>query len=165
MSEKEDFGWGDKVEVPESQFATLPDGPAFFTVMELKKARRDFSDCGVVNIADITFLVRHEETGKSGEMKIAFPLVRKMGWKIVALATACGFRKHGDSSEIDPSWWGKFKDSVGRCVIGTRKFAKRGESKDKAAKATWTGVASDITEFLPPEEEPAQAQDGKARQW
>jgi hypothetical protein len=98
--------------------------------------------------ADAEAAAEGEAEGEgSGEIQSQFGLVLKLGWKIVQLATACGFRKHGDSNEIDPRWWDKFTGATGECVIAHRKFAKKGESKDKSA-ATWTGVSNEITEFV-----------------
>jgi len=148
MGDDKGFGWKDKVEVPESGFALLPEGPAVFEITKLERQRKEFGQFGVINVAVMTFLCCPKEGEGSGEIQVQFGLVLKLGWKIVQLATACGFRKHGDSNEIDPRWWDKFEGATGECVIAHRRYAKKGESKDKSQSDKWTGVSNEITEFV-----------------
>lgn len=158
MSKKEEqvveegFGWSDKVDVPESSFTLLPEGPAFFTITKLERKRKEFGKFGVCNVAVMTFLcVPVEGDNQSGEIQGQFALVRALGWKIVQLATACGFRKHGDSSEIDPRWWGQFVGAEGGCILAHRKFTGKKDGKEK--------LANEIAEFTDPEETGAKPQD------
>jgi hypothetical protein len=141
------FGWKDSVEVPDGEYALVPEGPAAFEVLKRDRQRKEFGQFGVCNVAVVTLAVASESGGATGEVTVQFPLVLKMGWKILQLATACGFRKRGESNEIDPRWWEKFPGASGRCVIAHRKYPKRGESKDKSQSATWTGVGNEVAEF------------------
>lgn len=137
------FGWNDKVAVPESGFELLPEGPAVFQIVKIERQRKEFGKFGTCNVAVMTFLCSPEAGEGSAELQSQFALVTPLGWKIVQLATACGFRKHGDSSEIDPRWWAQFDGATGRCEIGHRKFTRKRDGKEK--------TANEIVRFLEPE--------------
>lgn len=140
------FGFDDTVEVPESSFTLLPKGEAFFTVTGVEKDRREFGKFGMCYIATISFRCSSVEGNASADVEVNFPLVKEMGWKILQLATAVGFRKNGDGPQINPAWWGKFKGEVGRCMIDHRtgKPKKEGDTPK---------IFNDLKEFLPPQAE------------
>jgi hypothetical protein len=156
MSEKHDaFGWNDKVEVPESGFELLPKGPAVFRIIELKRERKEYGKFGVCNVAVMTFLCSPLEGEGTAEVQSQFALVKALGWKIVKLATACGFRKHGDSNEIDPRWWAMFDGATGRCEIGHRPYNRKKDGKEV--------TTNEITDFLPQESgDRSQESEGEA---
>ena len=141
MSEiHEAFGWNDRVEVPETGFELLPKGPAVFQITGLERQRKEYGKFGVCNVAVMTFLCSPMEGEGSAEVQSQFALVKALGWKIVKLATACGFRKHGDSNEVDPRWWAMFGGATGRCEIGHRTYNGK---KDGRAR-----TVNEITDFL-----------------
>lgn len=140
------FGWSDKVDVPDSKFSLLPKGEAFFTVTKIERQRKEYGSFGVQNVAVISFMCTPVEGEGDGEIEVQFGLVKKLGWKILQLATACGFREHGDSNEIDPRWWAKFEGASGRCMIDHREGKKK-KSDGSAA------MFNEIAEFLAPEAE------------
>lgn len=141
MTEKnEGFGWNDRVEVPESGFELLPDGPAVFEIVKVNRERKEFGTFGVCNVAVMTFLCSPEGGEGSAEVQSQFALVKKLGWKIVKLATACGFRTHGDGNEVDPRWWNAFVGATGRCEIGRRKYNAKKDGKER--------TANEITDFF-----------------
>jgi hypothetical protein len=142
--EKEEaFGWGDTVDVPESGHVLLPEGRAFFSVTKLERQRKEFGSFGTINVAVMSFTCFAKDGDGEADVQVQFGLVRSLGWKILQLATACGFRKPGDGNEIDPRWWGEFVGAEGSCTIAHRGYATR-----KGEKRT----ANDIAEFLPPED-------------
>jgi hypothetical protein len=67
------------------------------------------------------------------------------------LATACGFRTHGDANEIDPRWWALFEGATGRCEIGHRTFTGKKDGKEREV--------NEIVDFLPPEGSASAAED------
>jgi len=141
----EAFGWGDAVDVPETGHTLLPEGKAFFTITKLERQRKEFGQFGVINVAVVTCTCWTAVEGARGEADITVQLglARSLGWKILQLATACGFRKPGDGNEIDPHWWGKFPNAEGTCTIKHRGYTtKKGETR----------TANEIAEFLPPED-------------
>jgi hypothetical protein len=138
------FGWNDRVDVPESGFELLPEGPAVFQITKLERQRKEFGKFGTCNVAVITFLCSPLDGEGSSEVQSQFALVKALGWKIVKLATACGFRKSGDGNEIDPRWWGHFDGATGRCEIGHRTYTGKKDGKER--------TANEITDFLAAEE-------------
>jgi hypothetical protein len=136
------FGWNDQVEVPESGFDLLPKGPAVFQIIKLDRQRKEFGKFGTCNVAVMTFLCSPLDGEGSAEVQSQFALVRPLGWKIVKLATACGFRKNGDGNEVDPRWWGHFDGATGRCEIGHRTYTGKKDGKER--------TANEITDFLAP---------------
>ena len=145
----EGFGWSDAPTVPESSFALLPEGPAVFTITKLERQRKEFGSFGVINVAVMTFLCAPKDGDGSAEIESQFGLVLKLGWKIVQLATACGFRKHGDGNEIDPRWWAQFEGATGECIIGHRKtVGKKGKNEGKEM------TFNEISEFVAPGDYP-----------
>lgn len=140
----EGFGWNEKVDVSEISATLLPEGPAVFQITNLDRQRKEFGRFGTCNVAVMTFLCSPEEGEGSAEIDSQFALVVPLGWKIVQLATACGFRKHGEGNEIDPRWWGKFEGATGRCMIGHRTYKGKKDGKER--------TANDITEFLAAED-------------
>lgn len=141
----EGFGWNDAVEVPETGFELLPVGPAVFQITKLDRQRKEYGKFGVCNVAVLTFLCSPVEGEGSAEVQSQFALVKALGWKIVKLATACGFRQSGDGNEIDPRWWGQFEGAMGRCEIGHRTFTGKKDGKERKV--------NDITDFLVPASE------------
>jgi hypothetical protein len=142
----EGFGWDDKVEVPEDGHTLLPEGPAVFVISKLERRRKEFGSFGVINVAVMTFECSPLDGDQEASVTSQFGLAKSLGWKIVKLATACGFRRHGDSSEIDPRWWAKFEGASGKLVITHRKFDKKDGSK---------GTSNDIKDFLAPDDDQA----------
>jgi hypothetical protein len=138
------FGWNDRVDVPESGFELLPEGPAVFQITKVERQRKEFGKFGTCNVAVITFLCSPLDGEGSSEVQSQFALVKALGWKIVKLATACGFRKSGDGNEIDPRWWGHFDGATGRCEIGHRTYTGKKDGKER--------TANEITDFLAAEE-------------
>lgn len=141
----EAFGWNDSVDVQETGYTLLPEGKAFFTVTKLERQRKEYGTFGVINVAVVTCTCFSAEEGASGEADITVQLglARSLGWKILQLATACGFRKPGDGNEIDPRWWGKFMGAEGTCAIKHREYTTRKGEKRKA---------NEIAEFLAPDD-------------
>ena len=126
MTEKhEGFGWNDQVEVPESGFELLPEGPAVFQITKLERQRKEYGKFGVCNVAVMTFLCSPLEGDGSAEVQSQFALVKPLGWKIVKLATACGFRAQGDGNEVDPRWWRNSKAPQGGVRLGTARSPAR----------------------------------------
>jgi hypothetical protein len=141
---KEAFGWGDKVDVPDSGgYVLLPEGPAVFEIIKLEKARKPFGQFGTINVAVLTLLCSPVDGNESAEIKTQLGLHLSLGWKIVQLATACGLRKHGDSNEIDPRWWAQFVGAGGRCEIKHREY--KGNKGDMLK-------ANEIARFMDPAE-------------
>lgn len=138
----EGFGWNDTVEVPETGFELLPVGPAVFQITKLDRQRKEYGKFGVCNVAVLTFLCSPVEGEGSAEVQSQFALVKALGWKIVKLATACGFRQSGDGNEIDPRWWGMFEGATGRCEIGHRTFTGKKDGKERKV--------NEIVDFLAP---------------
>jgi hypothetical protein len=134
------FGWSDKVDVPESSFELLPEGEAMFEIVKLERQRKEFGKYGVCNVAVLSCMCASVDTDAKGEIQVQLPLVKQMGWKILQVATACGFRKNGDGSQVDPRWWAKFEGAGGRCTIGHRKYTGKKDGKEK--------TANEITEWL-----------------
>jgi hypothetical protein len=145
MSDKEEFGWDDDVEVPETGFTILPEGEAFFIIEKLERQKKAFGKFGTVNVAVMTMRCSIDEAEAS--IPVQFALVKSMGWKLVQLATAVGLRKHGEGSTVNKEWWGAFVGLGGRCLIGHRKY----QGRDGTEK-----TSNDITKFIDPEggEEP-----------
>ena len=144
----EGFNWTDTVEVPETGFELLPEGLAVFQITKLDRQRKEFGKFGVCNVAVVTFLCSPVAGEGSAEVQSQFALVKTLGWKIVKLATACGLRRSGDCSEIDPRWWGQFEGATGRCEIGRRTFT---DKKNRERKV------NDIVDFLPMDPEAEQS--------
>jgi hypothetical protein len=143
MSERNDgFGWNDQVEVPESGFELLPEGPAVFEIVKVDRQRKEYGQFGVCNVAVMTFLCSPVDGEGSAEVQSQFALVKRLGWKIVKLATACGFRKSGDGTEIDPRWWNRFVGATGRCEIGHRTYTGKKDGKEREV--------NEIVEFVAP---------------
>jgi hypothetical protein len=142
----EAFGWGDAVDVPETGHTLLPEGKACFTITKLERQRKEYGTFGVINVAVVTCTCFSAADGASGEADITVQLglARSLGWKILQLATACGFRKPGDGNEIDPRWWGKFVGAEGTCTIEHRTYTGKKDGKERKA--------NEIAEFLPPED-------------
>jgi hypothetical protein len=145
----EHFGFNDTVDVPDSGFTLLPEGEGIFTIVKVDTGRREYGKFGECNIADIEFKVTHVESGEQAYVKVSFPLVKELGWKILQLATATGLRNHDDGPQINPKWWAEWRKTGaaakhidGKCVIGHR------ANKKDASK-----VYNDITKFLAPGEE------------
>jgi hypothetical protein len=142
---EEAFGWGDTVDVPESGHVLLPEGKAFFSVTKLERQRKEFGSFGVINVAVVTctcFSCAEDASGEA-DITVQLGLTRALGWKILQLATACGFRKPGDGNEIDPRWWGKFVGAEGVCTIKHREYTtKKGDKRQ----------SNEIAEFLAPED-------------
>ncbi len=144
----EGFGWNDTVEVPESGFELLPEGPAVFQITKLERQRKEFGKFGVCNVAVMTFLCSPLEGEGSAEVQSQFALAKPLGWKIMKLATACGLRTHDDVNEIDPRWWAQFEGATGRCEIGYRTFTGKKDGKERKV--------NEITDFIP--QDPAAEQ-------
>ena len=146
----EHFGFDDKVEVTESSYVLLPKGAAVFTIVKLEKDRKEMGKFGKCYVAILTFLVTSMEEGNAKtEIVVNFPLVKEMGWKILQLATAVGFRKKGDGPSIDPSWWGRFPTECGHCVIDHHIAPPKKEGQKPR-------TFNDISEFLEPESDQLQ---------
>ena len=144
MSEMHDgFGWNDRVDVPESGFELLPEGPAVFQITKLERQRKEYGKFGVCNVAVMTFLCSPLKGEGSAEVQSQFALVRPLGWKIVKLATACGFRAHGDGNEVDPRWWAQFEGATGRCEIGHRTFTGKKDGKERKVNEIVEFVAAE----------------------
>jgi hypothetical protein len=141
----EHFGLDDKVEVPESQYALLPKGEAFFTITKRIISREPYGQYGVTTLVKLKIMVTPVTGNQTGMIDYTLALVRPLGWKIINVATACGLRKHGDGNEIDPRWWSQLEGKDGRCVIGHRlaKAKKEGQT-DR--------TFNEIEKFLAPEE-------------
>ena len=142
--QEEAFGWGDTVDVPESGHVLLPEGKAFFSVTKLERQRKEFGSFGTINVAVMSFTCFAKDGDGEADVTVQFGLVRSLGWKILQLATACGFRKPGDGNEIDPRWWGKFVGAEGVCQIAHRYYTGKKDGKERKA--------NEIAEFLPPED-------------
>jgi hypothetical protein len=145
----EHFGFEDTVEVPDTQYKLLPQGEGMFTIIGMETGRRVFGKFGECSIADIEFNVRNIETSDEATVRVSFPLVKEMGWKILQLAIATELRKHDDGPQINPKWWAEWRKTgpkanhiTGRCMIGHR-TNKKDPSK----------VYNDIEKFLAPGEE------------
>ena len=142
--QEEAFGWGDTVDVPESGHVLLPEGKAFFSVTKLERQRKEFGSFGTINVAVMSFTCFAKDGDGEADVTVQFGLVRSLGWKILQLATACGFRKPGDGNEIDPRWWGKFVGAEGVCQIKHRTYTGKKDGKERKA--------NEIAEFLAPED-------------
>lgn len=143
MSEThEGFGWNERVDVPESGFELLPKGAAVFQITDVERQRKEYGKFGVCNVAVMTFLCSPMEGEGTAEVQSQFALVKPLGWKIVKLATACGFRKHGDGNEVDPRWWNRFVGATGRCEIGHRTYNGKKDGRER--------TVNEIVEFLSP---------------
>lgn len=139
MTNKNDsFDWDDPIDPNESETVLLPDGPAKFVVIELKRARRDCGKFGTQNVADLKLMVR-SENGDESEIEDGLILCKAMKWKMVQFFTAIGQRNHGDKGEFAPNW-AKVEGSTGDCIVGHRTF-KRRDNTD--------GSANTISEYGP----------------
>ena len=148
MADNGAFGWGDEVEVKEGgAYTLLPEGEALFTVTKLARQRKEFGKFGVCNVAIITCLCTPVEGDGEAEIDSQIALHQELGWKIMQLATACGFRKHGEGNKIDPRWWAMLEaGGSGRCMIKHRTFPSKRDGKDV--------TVNEIAEFLAPEQIP-----------
>lgn len=127
MSENQEMGWDSEIDPGEvnKPKSLLPEGEAFFTVVEMKRDRRPLGKLGVCNIADITLMVTSTNTdGPGGDVEDSLPLHPDMMWKVLQFFTAIGQRQHGDNGKFTPDW-GKLEEAGGRCVINHRKYTGR----------------------------------------
>ena len=154
MADNGAFGWGDEVEVKEGAYTLLPEGEALFTVTKLTRQRKEFGKFGVCNVAIITCLCTPVDGDGEAEIDSQIALHQELGWKIMQLATACGFRKHGEGNKIDPRWWAMLEaGGSGRCMIKHRTFPSKRDGKDV--------TVNEIAEFLAPEQVPDAPQEEK----
>ncbi len=142
MSEdKQGFDWGDEID-PTQQYVLLPEGPAMFSVMELKRERKEFGKYGVQNVAVVKLMVSSMTEGyDSKEIEVNLPLVNDLKWKITNFFTSIGQRKHGDEGKFVPDW-SKVVNATGTCVLEHRSYTNK---KDKKV------TIADVKEFTAPE--------------
>lgn len=119
------FDWGDSVDPKEAPKPLLPEGPAMFTVLSVKRAREQFGKVdkggGVQNVAKIKMLVVSDVDKSEAEIEENIWLVLNLKWKFIAFFTAIGQRKHGDEGPFVPDWT-KVEGAMGRCEINHRSY-------------------------------------------
>lgn len=115
------FDWNDEVDPKEAPKPLLPEGPAMFTVLGVKRAREVKKGGGVQNVAKIKMLVVSDVDQSEAEMEENIWLVLNLKWKFIAFFTAIGQRKHGDEGPFVPDW-AKVDGATGRCEINHRSY-------------------------------------------
>lgn len=122
------FDWDAPVDPKEAPKPLLPEGPAMFTVLGVKRAREQFGKVekggGVQNVAKIKMLVVSDVDQSEAEMEENIWLVLNLKWKFIAFFTAIGQRKHGDEGPFVPDW-AKVEGSTGRVEINHRPYTKK----------------------------------------
>ena len=143
MSDATGFGWNDTVS---SEHELIPEGAAVFEVLNLKRVRKEMGQFGTCNVAELTLLVSPKEGGgAASELTVNLTLTKKLAWKIVQLATAVGLRKHGDNSDVDPTWWDKLTGLTGECIIEHRQYSTKSGKHAGEVRTT-----HDVKEFIAP---------------
>lgn len=142
------FDWDAPVDPKEAPKPLLPEGPAMFTVLSVKRAREQFGkDGGVQNVAKVRMLVVSDVDGTEAEMEENIWLVLKLKWKFIAFFTAIGQRKHGDEGPFVPDW-AKVEGATGRCEINYRQYTNK-DKETVTVNNIKAFVASEETDSIP----------------
>ena len=133
------FGFDDVVNVEESSYKLLAEGPAAFKITDFKRGL--FGGSAKLEPgpqAELTLLVT-DKNGANANVPLNIPLNSALEWKITALFVSVGLLEPGAHGDIRYSW-GELKGRMGACIIRHR---------------TWTGkdgaerTSNDIARFLP----------------
>jgi len=148
------YDWDEEVDATSTGggFKLLPEGPATFFVLDLKRTRKSFGKFGTINVAELTLVCNSEEDENAqADINVQLGLHHDLDWKITQFFTAIGQRNHGDAERFVPNW-DRVEGSTGKCVVKNRKYKKKSD-----ADGEMTGVSNEITEFIAPEgSEPAE---------
>ena len=151
------YGWEDQIDTQRTgDRVLLPEGEAMFTVLKLKRLRKEFGSFGTINVAVLTLLCRSGDGDAQTEAQteVQLGLHHDLDWKITQFFTSIGARKNGDTGTFAPNW-ATVQGAVGRCMLKHRTFARKTDAEGQK-----TGVANEVEKFLPPYESPlAQAQE------
>jgi hypothetical protein len=124
-----EMNWDSEVDPDAQSGRTLvAEGVVEFSVLSLKRVRKEFGKCGTINVAEITLLVQSlKDPEEPVEVMINLGLHSTCQWKITEFFTAIGQRKHGDTGKFVPRW-DKIEGKSGYAINEhkTRKSKKTG---------------------------------------
>ena len=143
------YDWDGEVDTTNAGggFKLLPEGPATFFVLELKRTRKAFGKFGTINVAELTLVCNSKADDSQADINVQLGLHHDLDWKITQFFTAIGQRQHGQAERFVPDW-NAVEGSTGECVVKQRKYKKKSD-----AEGEMTGVSNEITEFTAPETE------------
>ena len=144
----DELGWDDDLE--DIEFITLPEGEATFEVTALNRTRKEKGKLGECNVAVLTLLVTHTESGETATFDEELPLHKKLMFLLLQFFTAIGQREHGEEGPFTPNWSKKaIIGATGRCVLDVRTWTKKDQSEGSANQIKSWIAPGDETSPLP----------------
>jgi hypothetical protein len=147
-TEEESFSFDAPVDPALAGHGLLPSGKALFTVQSFEREKEDKAK-GIPNKLKLELAVMYLVGGEPADpvmtLRDVIPLTQKMMWKYLAVFTAIGQRKHGDTGMFVANW-GKVQGATGYVDIGEREYVSK-QGRNKGQKM----VVNEVTYLAPPD--------------